>query len=36
MELYLVWAMAVALLYVACRWHAGVKARGGAGWLRYV
>jgi uncharacterized membrane protein len=36
MGLYLVWAMAVALLYVACRWFAGVKARSGAGWLRYV
>jgi len=36
MWLYLVWAIAVALLYVACRWFAGVKARGGAGWLRYV
>jgi uncharacterized membrane protein len=36
MLLYLVWAMAIALLYVACRWFAGVKARSGAGWLRYV
>jgi uncharacterized membrane protein len=36
MRLYLVWAIAVAILYVACSWFAGVKARRGGGWLRYV
>jgi uncharacterized membrane protein len=36
MLLYLVWAIAVAILYVACSWFAGVKARRGSGWLRYV
>jgi hypothetical protein len=36
MRLYLVWVIAVTLLYVACRWFAGVKARPGGGWLRYV
>ena len=36
MLLYLVWAIAVAILYVACSWFAGVKARRGGGWLRYV
>ena len=34
--LYLVWAIVVAILYVLCRWFAGVKARGGGGWLRYI
>jgi len=34
--LYLVWAIVVALLYMLCRWFAAVKARGGAGWLRYI
>ena len=34
--LYLVFAIDVALLYVACRWFAGVKARRQDGWLRYV
>jgi len=36
MLLYLVWAIAVAILYVACRWFAQVKARRRGGWLRYV
>jgi uncharacterized membrane protein len=36
MLLYLVWAIAVAILYVACAWFARVKARRGGGWLRYV
>jgi uncharacterized membrane protein len=34
--LYLVFIITVAMLYVACRWFAGVKARGRAGWLRYL
>jgi uncharacterized membrane protein len=34
--LYLVFAIVVAVLYFACRWFAGVKARRPGGWLRYV
>jgi uncharacterized membrane protein len=34
--LYLVWAVAIVLLYVACRWYAGLKARRTDWWLRYV
>ena len=34
--LYLVWAIAVVLLYVPCRWFAGVKARRRDWWLGYV
>ena len=34
--LYAVWAIAIALLYPACRWMADVKARHGDEWLRYV
>jgi len=34
--LYLVWAIAVAILYVACRWYASVKARSASPWLRYL
>ena len=34
--LYLVWAIAVAILYVACRWYASVKARSTSPWLRYL
>ena len=34
--LYLVFMVAVAILYFACRWFAEIKARGGQGWLRYV
>ena len=34
--LYLVFAIDVALLYGACRWFAGIKARRQDGWLRYV
>jgi uncharacterized membrane protein len=33
--LYLVFAIVVVLLYLACRWFAGVKARSQAAWLRY-
>jgi uncharacterized membrane protein len=34
--LYLVWAVAIAILYVACRWFAAFKARRSDWWLRYV
>ncbi len=34
--LYLVFVIDVAVLYVACRWFAGVKARRPDGWLRYL
>jgi uncharacterized membrane protein len=34
--LYLTWAIVVALLYVACRWFASVKATRRDSWLRYV
>jgi uncharacterized membrane protein len=34
--LYLVFAIDVALLYVACRWYAGVKARHPRRWMRYL
>jgi uncharacterized membrane protein len=35
-RLYLVWAIAVAILYVLCRWYAGVKARSGNRLLSYL
>ena len=34
--LYLVFAIDVAILYVACRWFAAVKARRRDAWLRYL
>lgn len=34
--LYAVWAVAIAILYPACRWFARVKARSPAAWLRFV
>jgi hypothetical protein len=34
--LYLVWAVAVALLYLPCRWYARVKRTGASAWLKYV
>jgi uncharacterized membrane protein len=34
--LYLVWAIAVVMLYVACRWYADLKARRNDWWLRFV
>jgi uncharacterized membrane protein len=34
--LYLVWAVAIALLYVACRWFADLKARRSEAWLRFL
>ena len=33
---YLAWLVAVALLYPACRWFAGVKARVRSPWLSYL
>jgi uncharacterized membrane protein len=33
--LYLVFGIVVALLYVPCRWFAGVKGRSHGGWLRF-
>ncbi len=33
--LYLVWAIAIVLLYFACRWFSGLKSRSTASWLRY-
>jgi uncharacterized membrane protein len=33
---YLVWIMAVAILYLPCRWFAGVKRRRSDAWLSYV
>jgi len=34
--LYLVWGVAVVLLYFACRWFAGLKARRSDPWLSYL
>jgi hypothetical protein len=34
--LYLVWAVAMAILYPACRWFANLKARRTDAWLRYL
>ncbi len=34
--LYLVWAVAIAILYFPCRWFAGVKARRRDWWLSYL
>lgn len=34
--LYLVWAVAVVLLYFPCRWYAGLKARHQDWWLKYL
>ena len=34
--LYLVFAIVVALLYPACRWYAGFKARSTSALLRYL
>ncbi len=34
--LYLVWAIAIVVLYPACRWFADVKARRQDWWLRYL
>ena len=34
--LYLVWAVAIIILYFACRWFANLKARRTDAWLRYL
>ena len=34
--LYLVWAVAIFLLYFACRWFAALKARRSDWWLQYL
>ena len=34
--LYLVWGIAILLLYLACRWFAAVKARRTDWWLKYI
>jgi hypothetical protein len=34
--LYLVFAIAVTVLYFPCRWYADRKVRGGPRWLHYV
>jgi uncharacterized membrane protein len=34
--LYAVWAVAIVMLYFACRWYAGVKATGKSPWLSYL
>ena len=34
--LYLVFAIAVAILYFPCRWFAGLKARSRTAWLSYL
>jgi len=34
--LYVVWAVAIALLYLACRWFADLKARRQDWWLKYL
>ena len=35
-RLYLVWAIDVAILYVACRWYMHFKATRPRPWMRYV
>jgi uncharacterized membrane protein len=34
--IYVAWAVVLAVLYVPCRWFAGVKARHPGGWLSYL
>jgi hypothetical protein len=34
--LYLVWAIAILMLYPACRWFAGLKATRKDRWLSYL
>jgi len=34
--LYLVWAIAIVLLYFACRWFANLKSRRSDWWLKYL
>ena len=33
---YLIWAAVVVVLYLPCRWYAGVKRRHPGGWLSYL
>ncbi|WP_168222094.1 DUF1624 domain-containing protein [Aquisphaera giovannonii] len=35
-ELYVAWAIVVAILYLPCRWYAGFKSRHPGGWLSYL
>jgi uncharacterized membrane protein len=34
--IYLAWVVVLAVLYIPCRWFAGVKARHPGGWLAYL
>ena len=34
--LYIVWAVAIVILYFACRWFAEIKARRTEWWLKYL
>jgi hypothetical protein len=34
--LYLVWAIAIVLLYFACRWFADLRAHRSDWWLKYL
>jgi len=34
--IYAAWAVVLAVLYMPCRWFAGVKARNPGGWLSYL
>ncbi len=34
--IYVAWAVVLAILYLPCRWFAGVKARHPEGWLSYL
>jgi uncharacterized membrane protein len=34
--IYAAWVLVLAVLYVPCRWFAGVKARNPGGWLSYL
>jgi uncharacterized membrane protein len=34
--LYLVWAIAIVLLYFVCQWFANLKAKSSSPWLKYV
>ena len=34
--IYAAWAVVLAVLYIPCRWFAGVKARHPGGWLSYL
>jgi hypothetical protein len=34
--IYLIWISVVAVLYLPCRWFAGVKARRRDWWLSYL